>query len=105
MPPWYPQFVAPIRPPMKKHLSYPTYVKGTNPDAHIHVFKKAIKDNEEIINEYIINTFDFILCDNIFKWGENFLQDHPDCIFVEFEQVFYKHYKMGQNDEQIYLKL
>jgi hypothetical protein len=31
-----------------KNLQYPTYVKDTNPDAHIRVFKKAIKSNGEI---------------------------------------------------------
>jgi hypothetical protein len=32
---WYPEFVAPIKPPTNKHLGYPTYVKDTNLDVHI----------------------------------------------------------------------
>ncbi len=44
-PSWYPQFVALIRPTTRKHLLYPTYVKDTNLDVHIQVFKKVIKVN------------------------------------------------------------
>jgi hypothetical protein len=42
-------------------LQYPTYVKGTDPNAHIKVFKKAIKANGEIVEVDIINLFSFIL--------------------------------------------
>ncbi len=45
VPLWYPQYVAPIRPPIRNHLPYPTYVKDIDFDVHIHVFKKAIKVN------------------------------------------------------------
>ncbi len=37
--------------------------------------------------------------------GEFFLQDHPNYTFAKLEQAFYKHYRTGKNDEQIYLKL
>jgi hypothetical protein len=53
------------------------------------VFKKTIKTNGELINEYIINPFGFNLQDNISKWGGNFIQDHPNCTFVELEETFY----------------
>jgi hypothetical protein len=33
----------------------------------------------------IINLFGFILQDNILKWGENFVQDHPNYTFDELE--------------------
>ncbi len=45
VPLWYPQYVASIRPPTRKQLSYMTYVKDIDFNAHIHVFKKAIKAN------------------------------------------------------------
>ncbi len=48
------------------HLQYPTYVKDTNSDAHIRVFKKAIKANGEIMEANIINFFGFIVRDNVF---------------------------------------
>jgi hypothetical protein len=65
------------------------------------VFKKTIKTNGKIIIEYIINLFGFILRDNISEWGGNFIKDHPNCTFVELEQVFCKHYKKEENDEHI----
>jgi hypothetical protein len=71
-------------------LQYPTYVKDINLDAHIRVFKKAIKANGEIMEVDIINLFGFILRDNISEWGENYVQDHPNCTFKELEQTFHK---------------
>jgi hypothetical protein len=86
IPPWYqPHVVQPIlelatKSPYQK-LQYPTYVKYTNPHAHTRVFKKAIKTNGEAMEVDIINLFGFILMDNIFEWGENYVQDHPNCTF------------------------
>jgi hypothetical protein len=57
-------------------------------DAHIKVFKKAIKDNGKIVEVDIINLFDFTFKDSIFEWGENFIQDHPNCTFEKLEQAF-----------------
>jgi hypothetical protein len=42
-------------------LQYPTYVKDINPDAHIKIFKKAIKANGETMEVDIINLFGFTL--------------------------------------------
>lgn len=36
-----------------------------------------IKVNGGIVNEDIINLFNFTLTYNIFKWGENFVATHP----------------------------
>jgi hypothetical protein len=68
-----------------KKLQYPTYVKDTDPNAHIRVFKKAIKANGEMVEANIINLFGFTFRDNIFEWGENYIQDHPNCTFEELE--------------------
>jgi hypothetical protein len=38
-----------------KKLQYPTYVKDTNSDVHIRMFKKTIKANGETIEFDIIN--------------------------------------------------
>jgi hypothetical protein len=54
-------------------LQYPTYVKDTNPNAHIKVFKKTIKVNGEIVEANIINLFGFTLWDYILEWGKNFV--------------------------------
>jgi hypothetical protein len=61
VPSWYSQYIAPIRPPTRKHLLYSTYAKDTYYDAHIHVFKKVIKANGKIFNENIIIFFCFTL--------------------------------------------
>jgi hypothetical protein len=58
-------------------LLYPTYVKDTNPDTYIRVFKKAIKTNGEIVNEDIINLLGFTFCDSIFEWGKKFYMIIP----------------------------
>jgi hypothetical protein len=76
------------RPYMK--LQYPTYVKDTNLDAHIKMFKKVIKGNGETVEVDIINMFGFTLIDSIFEWGENFVQNHPNCTFEKLEQTFCK---------------
>jgi hypothetical protein len=57
-------------------FQYLTYVKDTNLDAHIKVFKKVIKAYKKTIKVDIINLFSFTLKNNILKWGENFVQDH-----------------------------
>jgi hypothetical protein len=78
-------------------------VKDTNHDTHITVFKKVIKANGEIVETNIINMFGFTLQDNISKWGDNFIQDHPICTFDELEQTFFKHIQTMKNDEKVYM--
>jgi hypothetical protein len=68
-----------------KKLQYPIYVKDNDSDAHIKVFKKAIKVNGEIVEADIINLFGFTFRDNISKWGENYIQDHLNYIFEKLE--------------------
>jgi hypothetical protein len=36
----------------------------------------------------IINLFYLTLCDDIFEWGENVMQSHPNCVFDELEVFF-----------------
>jgi hypothetical protein len=93
IPPWYqPPIVQPILEPTTKlpymKLQYPTFVKGTNLDVHIKVFKKAIKINGETMEANIINLFGFTLKNNILEWGENYVQDHPNYTFEELKQTF-----------------
>jgi hypothetical protein len=108
IPPWYqPLVVQPMLEPATKlpykKLQYPTYVKDTNPDAHIRVFKKAIKANGETMEANIINLFGFTFKNNIFEWGENYVQDHPNYIFEELEQAFCKRFRIMKNDEEVYM--
>jgi len=53
----------------------------------------------------IINMFVFILRDSIFEWGENYVQDHPNCIFEELEQTFYKQFRTIKNGKEVYMQL
>jgi hypothetical protein len=55
------------------------------------MLKKAIKVNGETMEVNIINMFGFTFKDNIFEWGEKFVQDHPNCTFEELEQTFSLH--------------
>jgi hypothetical protein len=57
--------VNPCRPPLPPNrpycwpLNYPKYVKDSDPDAHVRVFKIAIKTNNETHDAKIINLFSF----------------------------------------------
>ncbi len=51
----------------------------------------------------IINLFGFTFKDIIFDQGENYVQVHPNCIFEELEQTFYKRFKIVKNDEEVYM--
>jgi hypothetical protein len=35
-------------------------------------------------------TFKYGIKDNILEWKENFVQDHPNCMFGKLEQAFCK---------------
>ncbi len=77
-PSWYQPLVVQLvlEPTTKlpyRKLQYPTYVKDTDPDTHIRVFKKAIKANGETMEANIINLFGFTLRDSIFEWCENYV--------------------------------
>jgi len=64
VPPWYPLIAIRFEPTCKfpyQKLQYPTYVKDTNPNAHIKFFKKTIKANRETVEVDIINMFGFTL--------------------------------------------
>jgi hypothetical protein len=110
IPPWgQPPIVQPISKPTIKSsymmLQYPTYVKDTDLNVHIKVFKKAIKTNGETMKVDIINLFSFTFRDNIFEWGENYIQDHPKCTFEELEHAFCKQFKIVKNNEEVYMQL
>jgi hypothetical protein len=97
IPPWYqPPIVQRVSKVTTKlpyiKLQCPTYVKDINMDAHIIVFKKAIKVNGELVEAEIINLFGFILKDNIIEWGENYVENHPSCTSEELEQAFCKQF-------------
>jgi len=88
-----------------KKLQYPTCVKDIDLNARIRVFKNAIKANGETIEFNIINFFGFTFKDNMFEWGENYIQNHPNCTLEELEQTFCKWFKIVKNNEKVYMHL
>jgi hypothetical protein len=72
-------------------------------DVHIKVFKKALKVNGETMEADIIRLFGFTFRNNIFEWGENFVQDQPNWTFEKLEQTFCKQFKIMKNDEEVYM--
>jgi hypothetical protein len=100
-PPWYSPLapITHVAPSSRKSLLYPIYSVGTYPNAHVWVFWKAIQANGEERKVNIMNLFCFTLRNAILEWGENFIQFHSSCIFLELEVAFCKRYHIVQNDE------
>jgi len=70
IPPWHQPHVVQLVSKIATKPQYPTYVKDTNLNVHIRIFKKTIKANGETMEVDIINLFGFTLKDNISKWGQ-----------------------------------
>jgi hypothetical protein len=103
IPPWHQPHVVQLVSKLATKPQYPTYVKNTDLNVHIRILKKAIKANGEIMKVDIINLFGFTLRDNISKWGEKCVQDHPNYIFEELEQTFCKQFRTIKNNEEVYM--
>jgi hypothetical protein len=88
-----------VAPSSRKSLLYPIYSVGTNPNAHVWLFWKAIQANGEERDVNIMNLFCFTLRNAILEWGKNFIQFHSGCTFLELKFAFCKQYHIVQNDE------
>jgi hypothetical protein len=81
--------VNPGRPPLPPNESYclpfnyHEYVKDFDPDAHIRVFKIAIKSNNETNNAKFDNLFIFTFKDIVFSWCNNYMGNYPDYTFAK----------------------
>jgi hypothetical protein len=51
----------------------------------------------------INNLFNFTLRENILEWGENFVQDQPNCTLEELEQAYCKHFQTMKNNKEVYM--
>jgi hypothetical protein len=96
VPIWYP---TPIGPTLSAHITrkslpYLIYTVGTDPNAHVRVFWKAIQANGEKNDADIVNLFCFTLRDAILEWGENFMQSHLKCSFAKLEATFVNNTKL-----------
>jgi hypothetical protein len=68
--------------PYYRPFNYLEYVKDSNPNVHVRVFKVAIKANNETDDAEIVNMFNFTLKDIMFDWCNNYLGDYPNCTFA-----------------------
>jgi len=80
--------VYPGKPPLSpskpyyRPLNYPKYVKEFNPDAHVRVFKVAIRADNEIDDVKIVNLFSFTFKDIMSDYCNNYLGDYPNYTFA-----------------------
>jgi hypothetical protein len=74
-------------------LNYPKYIKNSNPNAHVHVFKQAININNVTQEGTKIAYFQWTLWHMTLFGGDNFVNNHLDSTFGEFAQVFYRRYR------------
>jgi hypothetical protein len=58
-------------------------VKDFDPNAHVKVFKVAIKTNVEIKNAEIVNIFSFTFKDTISDWCNNYIGNYPEYTFAK----------------------
>jgi hypothetical protein len=64
-------------------LNYPKYVKGSDLDVHVKVFKVTIRANSETNDAKIINLFSFTFKDIVSNWCNNYMGDYLDYTFIE----------------------
>jgi hypothetical protein len=72
----------------KKLLNYPKYIKNSNLDTHVHVFKQAIKVNGVTQEGTKIMYFQWTLWDTPLTRGDNFVNNHLDYTFDKFVKSF-----------------
>ncbi len=65
--------------PYHQPLNYPKYVKDSDPNAHVKVFKATIRTNSETDDGEIVNLFNFTFKDIVFNWCNNYLGDYSYC--------------------------
>ncbi len=58
-------------------------MKDFDPNAHVKVFKVAIKTNVEIKNAEIVNIFSFTFKDTISDWCNNYIGNYPEYTFAK----------------------
>jgi len=69
--------------PYCQPFNYPKYVKDSNPNVHVRVFKATVKANGETEDVEIVNLFSFTLRDIMFDWRNNYMGDYLDYIFAK----------------------
>jgi hypothetical protein len=62
--------------PYRQPFNYVEYVKDSNLDAHVRIFKAGIKINNETNDGKFINLFNFTFRDIMSGWCNNYLRDY-----------------------------
>jgi hypothetical protein len=78
--------------PYCRPLNYPKYVKDSNPNVLVKVFKATIRVNSETNDAKIVNIFNFTFRNTMSNWCNNYIRDYPDCNFAELQLAFCKWY-------------
>ncbi len=81
--------VNPGRPPLPlnmfyfRPLNYLEYVKDSNQNAHVWIFKAVIKANGETKDAKIVILFSFTFKDIVSNWCNNYMGNYPYYIFTK----------------------
>jgi hypothetical protein len=81
--------VNPSRPPLPLNMpycrpfNYLEYVKDSDRNAHVRIFKAAIRANGETKDAKIVILFSFTFKDIMFNWCNNYMGDYPHYIFTK----------------------
>jgi hypothetical protein len=59
----------------------------------MYLFKVVIKAKNEMIDEEITNLFNFTLKNNASNYYNNYMRNHPNYRFTNFEQTFCRCYR------------
>ncbi len=73
-------------------MNYPKYIKHLDLDAHVHVFKQAIKVNDVTQEGTKIVYLQWMLPNIASISEDNFVNNHLDYTFNKFAQVFCRRY-------------
>ncbi len=69
-------------------LNYPKYVKDSDLNVHVRMFKVTIRENSETYDVEIVNLFGFTLRDIVFNWCNNYMGEYPNYTFTKLKLLF-----------------
>ncbi len=69
--------------PYCQPLNYPKYVKDSDPDVHVRVFKATIRANGETKDVKIVNLFNFTFRKIMFNCCNNYMGNYLDCTSIK----------------------
>jgi hypothetical protein len=76
----------------REDLDYAEYEEGTSPNVFLRTFEKVIRANGVAHDLQLITIFSLYLPNKVLLWHDYYLNDHPDCSWVELKIAYYKRY-------------